>query len=127
MSIIHIAIGLIAVVVMVLGIIISAGISNVNKLMFGVPWLKWLTLDEIVAMGHSRSWCEILLPLLYLRGYIEIRISDKFPKGVGEQIEQWGLHPDTVGFYEFKFTKRWGRRRNKLAKLLLPVWQPTPM
>ena len=90
-----------------------------NKIMFGLPWLVWLTLDQVVEMGYSRFWCTFLLPMYYKKGYLEIRLA--LPTDASEFRKQWiervGFEIDTVEFYEFKLTKRGGRLRDRLKWL----------
>lgn len=95
---------LVVVIVMFRMAVSAAVVHYTDKLMYGVPWLRWLTFQEIVEMGHPRFWATVLLPLLYRKGYVEIRISDKLSRLEREHAEQYGLLIRTVDLYEYKFT-----------------------
>ncbi|MFA5998105.1 MAG: hypothetical protein WC814_01835 [Candidatus Paceibacterota bacterium] len=117
--------GLVVSVLTVCGIFLAIAVRNANKLMWDLPWLKWLTLDEIVEMGFSRFWSEFFLPLFYKKGYLEIRISSDCPKEKMRLIEFIGFNSYTVQFHEFKLTKRSGRKKPKPWKLpAIFEWRP---
>lgn len=99
----------------------------VHKLIYELPWMKWLTLDELVSMGYSRAYSRAVLPILHEHGYLEVRVM----AGVGENdlwvIEKLKFHSMTVKFYEFRLIKRGGRRRRRrLFKLPTFGWEPAP-
>jgi hypothetical protein len=112
--------------IMVLGGFVVGAIHNAYKLLFGVPWLQWLTLDEIVEMGHSRFWAKQFLPVFYRMSYVEIRISDLLSELDRALIGECGFHSYTVMFYEFKFTEKW-RRSKKKPKSRAPKFELTPV
>lgn len=114
----------VVIVVMLFGALIVGTIHNANKLMFGVPWLKWLTLEEIVEMGHSRLWARLLLPIFYEKKCIEIRISEQSSKRERLEAESRGFQPATVEFYEYKFTRVWKRGKKVPIKAPVPELQP---
>jgi hypothetical protein len=86
---------------------------HADKLLFGLPWLRWITLDEAVQMGHSRFWCRFVLPMFYERGYLEIRFSETATELERETAEETGYNPVTVAYYDFKLTKHKGGHKNK--------------
>jgi hypothetical protein len=99
-----------------------------DKIMYDLPWMKWLTLDEIVAMGYSRVYSKMILPLLYEQGYLEVRLTGEMDEDDLWIIERLKFHPITVKFYEFRIVKR-GRGRRKKRKLLRffdSGWHPAP-
>lgn len=120
---IRIVILLVIVLVMVVSVFLAGALYNANKLLFGVPWLTWLTLDEIVEMSHSRFWTKTLLPLFYRMNYLEIRISDNLSEFDRVWAEQYGFQTSTVAFYEFKFTEKWKRGKKKPIRRV-PTFQP---
>jgi len=126
-------IGIVALIVSAVVTFIAYGFYSAFKLMFGVEWLRWLTLDEIVAMGHSRFWCEILLPIFYRKGNILtggtllIRLKHNLPDPLRELVAEIGFERDTVQYHEFKFTSHGGKRRGNLQKFRVEILQPMPM
>ena len=96
---------------------------HANKLMWELPWLKWLTLDEIVQAGFSRLWSELLLPLFYEKGHLEIRISAECPEKELKFVELTGFNAHTVRFHDFKLTKRGGRRKRDTWLPFIPSWR----
>ncbi len=104
---------LLVVVVMVRGAYTLAVQRNAEKLHYGVPWLQWLTFEEIVALGHRRFWTRILLPAFYRAGYIEIRIHARTSEADRARAEEQGLRIGTVELYEYKFTEHWKRGKKR--------------
>jgi|GEM_PF-4946300 len=84
-----------------------------EKFMFKLPWLKWLTLDDLPALGFSKLWARMVLPHFYNDGYLEVRLKDE--DGMDdfdhESVELFGFSAATVPLYEFKLTKRCGPRK----------------
>lgn len=115
------------VIVMVAGAVVAGVRRNLDKLQFDVPWLRWLTLEELVAMGHSRFWAELLLPVIYRKGGMEIRITDDLPEELREEIRGIGFCRHTVQFYKFKFTERWRRGRKVPRKQNMFDLRPIPI
>lgn len=115
---------ILVIVIMVLGIFINGAIHNANKIRYGVPWMQWLTLDEIVEMGHSRFWAEFLLPFFYRKGYVQIRMSEKLGKFERLKAEEQGLTAHTVSLYEYKFTESWRKGKKKPFKFRMPILEP---
>ena len=119
------------------------------KLQMELPWLTWLTLDNLVEKGYSRLYCQMLLPVFHERGYLEIRPRDlgaEFQESIKEvekvlgtkfDIEEEALKFDpitetrflysTVHLFEFRLTKRGGRKK-RFQWFRLPSfgqgWQP---
>lgn len=91
---------------------VACGLRQVWKIQFGLPWLRWLTLDEAVALGLSRFWCRVILPSLHEAGALEFRLRSDvlIPEPLQEVPERLGFVVEPE-FYEFKLTKRGGRRR----------------
>lgn len=126
-------VSIITLLAITLVIIFAYGRYSAFKLLFGTPWLVWLTLDDVVAMGHSRFWCEILLPIFYRGGNfligctLLIRLRQDLPDPIRMFIAERGFQRDTVQYHEFKFTSPWKSRRGKLQKSRVEILQPTPM
>ena len=101
--------------------------------MFGVPWFEWLTLDEMVAMGHSRFWCEIVLPNLYREGTIlagcrlVVRPRSDLPDSIRVSVAERGFERDTVRYYEFKFTSQLENGQKWWQKSRVEILQPMPL
>lgn len=126
-------IGLVALIVSGLLTFLALGLYSAFKLVFGVPWLTWLTLDEVVEMGHSRFWCKLVLPAIYRGGNVfigctlHIRLPHNLPEETRTIVEVLGFRRETVQFYEFKLTSHWGSRRGKWKKSRVEILQPLPM
>lgn len=130
---------LVGIALIGLAIFMLLALIQADKLIYGLPWLKWLTLSDAVAMGHSEFWCKMLLPVLHRNGCLEVRPHkidiDKLPEGIreaaikcdlGALLETFDLEFEykTVALHEFRLTKR-GRRRFKLKPDLKDIFRPT--
>jgi len=100
------------------------------KLMYDLPWMKWLTIDEIGSMGFSKLFSRLLLPTFHEKGYLELR-----PRGslTGSQLEIAKTlirfpNPGTMKLYEFRLIKRGGPRKKKGKERfsLFPGFDPVP-
>ena len=114
-------------IIMVTGAFFIGIIHNADKLEFGVPWLRWLSFDEIVALGHSRFWTRLILPLFYRMNRVEIRISDRISESDRARAEKEGLHIRTVPLHEYRFTQQWKRGKKKPKPKRLPEFQLMPV
>ncbi len=115
---------LLAIIIMVIGGFVAGARHNIDKLQFGVPWLKWLTLDEIVEMGHSRFWARLLLPMLHRKNQLEVRVLNKLPVRTRAFAEKYGFDALTAEYYEFRFTMRSRGKRDSDKPLLMPYPMP---
>lgn len=105
------------VVVMVIGIFVISVRHHEDKLKFGVPWFQWLSLDEIVALGHSRFLATILLPAFYRTRSVEIRIAEGLSDAEYALADRIGLCRITAPLYEYRFVERWTKGKKKPIKL----------
>ncbi len=94
-----------------------------EKLMFGLPWLKWFTLEEALATGCPLFYCQVLLPAFYIKGYLEIREKDGLSDEEKQRVEGV-LDTELLGLYEFRFTKRRNRKPRKKEEPNL-AWRPS--
>ncbi|MDP1689603.1 MAG: hypothetical protein Q8L52_00115 [bacterium] len=117
---------LLAIIIMVIGGFATGFVHNMDKLQFGVPWLKWLTLDEIVEMGHSRFWARLLLPKLHRKNQLEVRILDELSEKERAFAERYGFDFFTAEYYTFRLTTR-SRGKRDLDKLQLLSPYPIPV
>lgn len=126
-------IGLAGLIVSAIVTFVVYGVYSAFKLTFGVPWLEWLTLDEVVLMGHSRFWCEVWLPAFYRAGTmlpgatLHVRLKPDLSEAVSAYAAEQGFVKWTVQYYEFKFTSHGGGRRGKRQKFRVEILQPTPL
>ena len=116
------------VVSAIVGIVVIIAIANYHavRLMYGLPWLKWLSLEDVEKLGFSRFWSKVLLPVFFRKGYIEIRTAfpDEFSIDRKAAIEKEGFVADNVEYYNFKITKHGGRKKKHFITWMLPGWQP---
>lgn len=128
-------IGIVVSIIAVIAAFVACGLYAARRLVFGgVPWFVWLTLDEVVAMGNSRFWCEVWLPIFHRAGSLfvgcklAIRLKQDLPESVQELALAHGFVRYTVCYYEFKFTSsssgggRWERQKSGVE-----ILQPTPI
>src|SRR3989344_8036096 len=111
-------------------ILIITMIYQLEKFMFGLPWLKWLTLNDLQQLGFSKTWARLILPAFHERGYLEVRLADEdnMDDLDHEMVDRFGFSVATVPLYEFKLTKRKGRRRKwSMSDLsgLTKTWRPS--
>jgi hypothetical protein len=129
----------VAAVIMICVISFAASIAlYANKLMMNLPWLKWLTLDDLVKQGYSKFYCKISLPLLLEAGNIDTRLRqlegaleqeflDEFgdEKSFKSHPEKIRFNPWTIKYHEFQLTKRGGRRKVRVRDIMsAPGLQP---
>jgi hypothetical protein len=115
---------LLAVIIMVIGGIVAGATHNADKLQFGVPWLRWLTLDEVVEMGHSRFWARLLLPMLHRMNQLEVRVLDGLQEEERSLAERYGFGIRTVKYHQFRFTIRSRGKKDPDKALLMPYPMP---
>ena len=99
--------------------------NEVHKLLFGLPPLKWMTLEEAIALGFSKTSCEVILPTFHKAGLLEVRRKENLSETDLERIRVFGFEADTVQHHEFRtnFTKRVRRKMKKVFKpFLKPAW-----
>lgn len=117
-----------ALILIIFGVFILAGRYQVEKFMFGLPWLKWLKIEDLPQFGLSKSWGHILLPLFNEKGYLETRLIDEddMDEYEHELVDKFGFSIATADLYEFKLTKRKNRKEkwSLSFKDLTPIWQP---
>lgn len=118
------------------------------RLLTELPWMTWMTLDELVEKGYSRSLCRVILPGLYKKGMLEVRaIHDpnialkesvkKFRELGGEitdeeipilpVLEGKDFNSYTVPLFEFRITKRIHPRKFSLKRFFPKIdseWEP---
>lgn len=127
---INIGLVILFIVVLIAGaifVLMIFAIRNIDKLIWDLPWLKWLSLDEIVEMGFSRFWSPLGLQLLHEKGYLEIRLSDRCPDKRRLMVERIGFCAYTAEFYDFKLTKRGGGRKRRFWLPIVPAFQLEPV
>ena len=52
-------------------------LTRIDKLSLDLPLFRWVTLDEVIAFGYSRTSCKILLPVMHRIKRVEIRVRTK--------------------------------------------------
>ena len=122
------------------------------RLQASLPLFKWLTLDEIVAMGYSWLLSSLCLILLHKSGLLEARIRNdtievtdsalavqQLDDAINEGDQNFGKgwtvdlilsdSPNTVEIFEFRLITR-GRGKKKFRLLIIKpqlLWSPTPV
>lgn len=96
-----------------------------DKLMINLPWLRWLTLEEIMAIGCPKFYCQILLPAFYELGHMEVRERSDLSQDDKNRVKFVGFYTGTIELHEFKLTKRKHRkpRKQKDEEIKL-AWRP---
>ncbi|MBU6388521.1 hypothetical protein KGQ72_01425 [Patescibacteria group bacterium] len=100
--------------VLALLLFINGAQRNADKLMFGLPLLKWVSLRDAIEMGHSEYWCKKLLPVFYKNGYLQIRPHSKLPESRQKMIVKLEFNSATVELFDFRLMKQGGRRKRRL-------------
>ncbi len=102
-------------------------IPQVEKVVWSLPFRKWLTLDECVEMGISRFWCAFTVWVMHPKRF-DVELLPNLPEGVEKEIEEVGLEPFTVKYHKFRITWRGRprRRRRRWLHDLLPDFNPAP-
>lgn len=99
------------------------------KFMFELPWLKWLNLEDLPALGFSKVWARLILPIFHEMGNLEVLLIDEdgMDDADHERVDRWGFNTATVPLYEFKLTKRKGRKEKFSISLknLVPALAPS--
>lgn len=106
---------------------IASCVRQFEKFTFDLPWLRWMTLEELEAKGFSPFWARLLLPSFHRDGELDVRPRNDRELSEAEQdlMERFGFRPMTVQCYEFCLTKRHKRKKPKL-KDLLKSWAAVP-
>ena len=122
-----ILVGVIIVALVIGGIAVS---NKVHSLQFNLPWLQWLTIDDVVQSGLSRFWSALALDILNDKGYLETRFNEGFegPEYQRERMREAGFSYYSISWYEFRLTKRSGRGRwgLRLPPIFRSPEQPAP-
>lgn len=93
------------------------------KLYMDLPWLKWLTLADAKKLAPEFV-CRICLPLYYERNELEVRELTGLDDTETRFVEIMGFSPPTVHSYEFRRTKRGGRKPRFTLKDLMAGLKP---
>lgn len=80
-----------------------------RDLQFKLPWMKWMTLDDVKALGHSKFLSRFAIDILHDYQYVEIRPLGNLSEWAREIVEDELFMPWTVQYYEFRLIKRKGR------------------
>ncbi len=121
------AIGVIVALLLIAFVVLVVLVAHhLNKIERGLPWMKWVTLDDAIEMGQSEFWCLALLPVFHKDGQLQVRIFDDLDEQETELVRQKGFTQETVELHEFCIVKR-GRRRKIFSLTSLAVlkqWLP---
>ena len=112
--------------IMIIGYLVIGFGYNYFKIKYGVPWMQWLTFNEIAALGHSPFWLRVLLPVFHQMNDVQIRIPDDISEQDFGRVKKAGLYFGTAALYDYKFTEKSGRRDEKPDKRqhLIPQFLP---
>jgi hypothetical protein len=122
-----VAVALLALLFFVVAMFVVIATYHLRRLFFGLPWLRWISLNEVVEKGYSKFWCKCLLPILHQKGLLELRPDINLPESERKSIEGKEFTFHTVHLFNFKLTKRGGGRRPKKWKAVFPAWwHPLP-
>jgi len=99
---------------------------HVEKIMFELPWFKWLTLDDVVKLGQSKFAARMLLPAFHDSGHVEVRQLPNLDEDKELVIKLHGFSPFTVQYHEFRIVQRPRRKRRIKISLkdLFPSLRP---
>lgn len=96
-----------------------------QKLMFGLPWMVWLTHRDVVNMGYSGLYSRLLLPIYHEMGNVEVRVLDSLSEEEKFEVKLHGFSPFTIQCYEFRLTKRPRKKRIEIKSILPQLgWKP---
>jgi hypothetical protein len=106
------------------GLYVYSGIHYVKKLMFELPWLKWITLADAKKVAPS-MYCRLALPVFHQKGYLETRLLSGLGSSEKEIAEKEGFQSHTLHFYEFRLVKRksWRKKAKEKPK---EDWKTAP-
>jgi hypothetical protein len=85
--------------------------SYAIKMLVGLPWLKWMTLNEVIAKGFPPLRSKMILDLLHDDGYLEVRPKADLSEAALKTIEKDGFILWTVEFHEFRIIRHPPRRK----------------
>lgn len=124
-------VGIVIVFILLLIVILSViGVHrHANMLQCALPWMQWLTLDDVKNMGYSGYWSRLSLALLHLNDRLEVRLANDRTESVSKEmcqyIEKVGFIPSTVAYYDFRLIARRGRvRRRAVWSSPRLLWRP---
>ena len=104
----------IVIVVMLIAFLLFVIVARqqMYKIMFGLPWLTWLTIDRCIELGFSSYWCQVLVLTLYKKNQnIEIRPIVSIASELQAEWEKTlEFGPKTIRYYEFRLIGRKPRK-----------------
>ena len=98
----------------------------VQKFIWNMPIMKWVTLKDTVALGVPKMICITILLTLHKKGKLEVRLlHDSF----AILVEDEGFTRRTVKYHEFRMTVGPRRKKNKFdiasfMKKFFPDFEP---
>lgn len=113
------------VVVLILAL---AMLWRTQELQFGLPWLRWMTLEDVNRQFWG-GWINCYtLHFLHRRGNLETRLrDDNLPEDPAAlERTMHSFNPDTVRYHEFRLTKRGGGKRRKWRIVIPPLFGAEP-
>ena len=121
-----VAIGLLVIVVIMGTYALAFWLAYyASKLRIGLPWMQWLTLEEVEALGYSAFWSRLALPVLEQTKCLEVRPCEGLSLVEQEKVAELQFFVTTIHLYKFRLIKRVRNRRKKTerekAKL---AWRP---
>lgn len=114
--------------------ILAAGFAvactrQLEKFIFELPWLRWMTIEEIATKGFSPFWAILILPSLHDVGELEVRPRSDWELLELEQycMEKVGFDYLTIPYYEFRLTTKHRKRKKPKPQDLLKSWSAVPV
>lgn len=117
--------GLVAAAMLAIVILAITLAAHAQKLMFGLPWMRWLTMDDVASMGYSRFYSACVLSVYHDKGDVEARVLANLLAEDQALVDTFGFSITTAKFHEFRLIRR-PRRGRREPKLLVPrlLWGP---
>lgn len=85
-----------------------------EQLRFGLPWMRWFTIEDVTKMGYWRFLSEHALCHLYKEGELEVQPRDDVDEDIQTWVETKEFRLNTISFYQFRIS--YNRRRRKQQK-----------
>ena len=116
---------ILAGIVLTVAFMLLFGLWYAGEMEFGLPWLKWLTLNEAAeASGYSKFVCRLAIPMMSVKYEAE-----PLPEASDEtksDFQRYGLAPWNISKCRFRITGGTRRKRKEIVKQvssgLRPAW-----
>lgn len=118
----------IALCLSIAGCILIRRIENtLDRMLDELPWMQWMTFEEILAHGYQPALiCKSSLLVLHRKGFLEFRAAGRPSEHLSSCLQQKKFHLSDAENLEFRLVRRGGGNRKRHLREFLN-WIPKPV